>query len=208
VLRFVLLGSVTLAVIGFIFFFARVAMIAFSPNVQPHSDRALKNAGVACCVIAVLGSAMLFLLPLVAQNNTETSTKRNDASITDSSSAASKNPSEAAVPKTAKVTINLVPSTNPPNESNDSRARRNSDDAAAQLLGTLFQGAAEERAAEKERQYQQFRQGLSNLSKCPRCGGAGTYRYVDALGVLQSANCPSCKGAGGSYGSSPLFGNP
>jgi DnaJ-class molecular chaperone len=37
------------------------------------------------------------------------------------------------------------------------------------------------------------------LRQCPRCGGAGSYRFVDGNGNLQLRVCPSCNGMGTQY---------
>jgi DnaJ-class molecular chaperone len=34
------------------------------------------------------------------------------------------------------------------------------------------------------------------MSTCQRCGGAGTYRYVDQNGELIARACPDCFGRG------------
>ncbi|MDM4015139.1 hypothetical protein [Roseiconus lacunae] len=69
--------------------------------------------------------------------------------------------------------------------------------AAAEFLGALLGASAEQqRRQQSDPRYQQFKQSLDRLSVCPRCGGAGQYRYVDGSGTLQVQNCPSCFGSG------------
>jgi len=69
--------------------------------------------------------------------------------------------------------------------------------AAAEFLGALLgAGAEQQRRQQADPRYQRFKQSLEHASVCPRCGGAGVYRYVDGNGVLQSRACPSCYGSG------------
>jgi hypothetical protein len=208
VLRFALLGSITLAVLGLLFSLANLAVHGFVSNAQPHNERALKNAAVACGAIIFICAVLLFMLPPSAQNPTGALSNPSVGAPSSEKPPIVKSPAETATPKADKVAADVMPPRSSPVEANNSARQPTPDDAAAQLLGALFQAAANEKAAENERRYQEFRGGLDNLSKCPRCGGAGTYRYVDGSGVLRSANCPSCLGSGGSFGSNPLFGNP
>ncbi|MCC9601045.1 hypothetical protein LOC67_10855 [Stieleria sp. JC731] len=86
--------------------------------------------------------------------------------------------------------------TQAPSLSEDDEASR----AAAEFLGALLGASAEQqRRQQNDPRYQRFKQSIENTAICPRCGGAGVYRYVDGNGVLQSRSCPSCYGSGRSF---------
>lgn len=72
--------------------------------------------------------------------------------------------------------------------------------AAAEFMGALIgAGIEQQQRQQADPRYQRFKQSIEKASACPRCGGAGTYRYVDGRGVLQSRSCPSCYGSGRAY---------
>ena len=74
------------------------------------------------------------------------------------------------------------------------------DRAAAEFMGALLGAAMEqERREQSDPRYQRFKQSLERARVCPRCNGAGSYRYVDGKGVLQVRSCPSCTIPGRSF---------
>jgi hypothetical protein len=78
--------------------------------------------------------------------------------------------------------------------SNDSMSSTSSDAyKVQQVFGEIFRQAQAE-----QRRSEDIQRALQQASVCPRCGGAGTYRYVEN-GLLIANSCPSCMGTGRAY---------
>ena len=87
-------------------------------------------------------------------------------------------------------------STKPKRKMSEEQADR----AVADFMGALLGAAMEqERREQSDPRYQRFKQSLEKARVCPRCGGAGSYRFVDGKGVLQVRSCPSCTIPGRSF---------
>jgi hypothetical protein len=222
ILQFLLFAGLAVAVIGVLYVLTRILMLALVPTSgeQHKDDRALRSAGVACAFVALLCAFLMFLLaPMGRSHGNQPSSKDSSAiagevspSMAGTPSAQQSAQASASTPQVAQAapssaSVNIAPPRESPATPVPAR-RDSSEQGFAEFLGALVQANAQQQAAEQERQYQEFRKALQNASVCSRCGGAGTYRYVDAAGVLQAPSCPSCLGSGRSYGSAPLFGSP
>jgi hypothetical protein len=82
-------------------------------------------------------------------------------------------------------------------------SRRNSDANRANPLMNIFAGAIQQEYQQRQQDQQRHNdrviQSLTEKSKCYKCGGAGSYRYVDGLGQLRVNECPDCKGTGNAW---------
>jgi len=154
-------------------------------------------------IMPVLGAALGAFLALLFLAVVPTSDPENEASRHTITHEASKKEPEATASANRSEPRRSEPSRSEPSRSEPSRRLRAESEvdpasqAAAEFLEALLgAGAEQHRQQQADPRYQRFKQSLENASVCPRCGGAGVYRYVDGSGVLQSRACPSCYGSG------------
>ena len=85
----------------------------------------------------------------------------------------------------------------------NNRSRRASGTNAENQLMNVLAGAIQQEQQQRQVQRQQQNartiRALTEKPKCHKCGGAGSYRYVDQSGQLQVNNCPDCMGTGNAY---------
>jgi len=96
------------------------------------------------------------------------------------------------------------PTVNPPKKPEKSPAKQprrfSTEEFQRRFLEAMMQEAARRQQQQQNNpRYQEFQRQMERLRQCPRCGGAGSYRYVDQNGVLQARQCPSCLGSGRAY---------
>jgi len=218
-IRFLLSATVAIAAAGAIYSCVRIVILthtAADPQ-HPPSCSTHKTTGFVCGLLAVVCGLLLFLLPSGQGPSVKgpTSAASPAADVTNKASETeartegrtSSRGNEAPHPVTPSVSQDASRDHDTPSRSQSAATSEreasqadDSDRAVANFLGTLIQaGMQQQQQAERDPRYQQFRQGLENASRCPRCGGAGVYRYVDDAGVLQSRSCPSCLGSGRAF---------
>jgi len=95
------------------------------------------------------------------------------------------------------------PAVNPPKKPETSPTEQPShfstEEFPLRFLEAMMQEAARRQQQQNNPRFQEFQRQMERLRQCARCGGAGSYRYVDQNGVLQWRQCPSCMGSGRAY---------
>jgi hypothetical protein len=174
------------ALVGLVYACVRLVVIARSPHPEFANTNSLGwvAAGIGFGGMAIVGSIVLGLLPTSLAAIPEAESERL---IVAPKSDRTTSGSESA----AHSQLSPNPRIAPPPRSATAPQRTRDDQLTEAFIGALVSAAKQQQQQPPNRE-----QGPKWLTQCWRCGGAGTYRYVDGQGVLRAQHCPRCYGTG------------
>lgn len=184
-IRFGVLVLILAALVGLVYACFRLIEIARSPHPEFVNTHSLGwvAAAVGFGGMAIVGGIVLGLLPTTLAADVD-SKQPLPAPKSEGTESGSKSAAHS------QLTLESNPSSARPPRNISAPQRTRDDQLTEAFIGALVSTA-------KQRQQSPNReQGPKWLTECWRCGGAGTYRYVDGQGVLRAQHCPNCYGTG------------